>query len=82
MQKSPIDQKFEELFRKHSAGGSTPRKLIEAGISREFRLCREEVKKMMERLHLEQEEIKSKRRRTAVNYEQKADYARDLRTFR
>ena len=68
-----IYQKISELFKKHSAGGTTPRKLIEAGISREFRISKEECRRLIEELHLEQKEMISRRR---VKREEKVEYER------
>jgi hypothetical protein len=45
-------QKLRELYNKHAQNG-TPRNMIEANMSREFRLCRDELKKVMGEMDLE-----------------------------
>lgn len=85
MEQSWIYQKFEALFKKHSADGTTPRKLIEAGISREMRFSKDEVRRVLEGLHLEQEEMKKRRlRRIQPQYTEKSNetYQADLRASR
>ena len=85
MEESFIYQKFRALFMKHSADGTTPKKLIEAGISREFRLSKEECHRLLEGMDLEQQEMKKRRlRRTQPQYEEKSNetYRADLRTSR
>jgi hypothetical protein len=71
MEESFIIQKFIALFNKHSADGTTPRKLIESNLSREFRLSREECHRLLEGLKIDQAERKKRnaRRFEKVNYE-------------
>jgi uncharacterized protein YwgA len=85
-EKSFIYQKLEALFRKHSADGTTPRKLIEANMAREFRICKEDLHKILEEMNLTQEEMKRRRvkRETKVEYISKSPdaYQNDLRASR
>jgi hypothetical protein len=89
-QKPFIYQKLEALFRKHSHDGTTPRKLIEAGISREFRLCRDDVRRMMDEMELEKDKFVEKKKAAATIKAMKYDrvnkkdddYLAELRSFR
>ena len=85
MDESLIYQKFEALFKKHSADGTTPRKLIESNMAREFRLSRDECHRLLEGMHLEQQEMKKRRlKRTQPQYQEKTNetYQAELRASR
>lgn len=61
MKKEPfLYQKLRGIFNKHTEEG-TPRKMIEANMAREFRLCREEVRRVIEEMHLENDVLSKKR---------------------
>ena len=84
-EQSWIYQKFEALFKKHSADGTTPRKLIESNMSREFRLSRDECHRLLEGMKLDQQETKRRRlRRMQPQYEEKGteNYQAELRAQR
>jgi hypothetical protein len=85
MEESFITQKFKELFKKHSADGTTPRKLIESNMSREMRFSKDEIHKILENMHLEQEEAKKRRlKRIQPQYTEKNNetYQAELRSQR
>jgi hypothetical protein len=85
MDNSFLYQKLEALFRKHSADGTTPRKLIEAGMSREFRISKDECHRLLDGMNLIQKEMEKKRlKRDTRTYSQKSTdtYQNELRAFR
>ena len=55
-------QKIREIWNKHTEEG-TPKKIIESNMAREFRLCRDEVHRVVEEMHLENEILLRKKQR-------------------
>ena len=55
-------QKIREIWTKHTEEG-TPKKIIESNMAREFRLCKGEVHRVMEEMHLENEMLLRKKQR-------------------
>lgn len=80
-----IRQKIETLFRKHSADGTTPRKLLESNIARELRFTREECSSLIEQFNLErQEKHRRKMRHVSPQLQERSGeaYSADLRASR
>ena len=70
-------QKIREIWTKHTEEG-TPRKIIESNMAREFRLCKDEVHRVMEEMHLETEILRKKQRIRRVDF---ATPARDREMY-
>lgn len=86
MEKSFLYIKLEALFQKHSADGTTPRKIIEANMAREFRLAKLDIHNILEEMHLEQEAMRKRRlkRDEPKEYAKPSTdtYQRELRAYR
>ena len=80
-----IRQKIAALFKKHSADGTTPRKLVEANMARELRFSKDEIQKMLQDMNLEQKVIikKHAKHEEPAQYDRKNsdEYLNDLKQF-
>ena len=86
--KSFIYQKFICMAKKRTEEGGYPRTRLEENMARDFRLCRSDVKKIFEELHLgnldERHKVKKKKSTRALpEYSQQSedDFLNDLKTY-
>lgn len=79
-----IYQKLAALFHKHEQEGNTPRQVLESNIAREFRVSKEEVRKIMEEMNLGQNNMRRKKLKETYEYHEneRPDYQAEMRTFR
>lgn len=76
--------KIREIWNRHTEEG-TPRKIIESNMAREFRLCREEVRRVIDEMHLENELQRKRIKRTQIQFTPSKDretYLSELRASR
>jgi len=86
-----IYEKFLSLVRKNMETGACPRTKMEEMISRDFRLCRDDVRRIFKEIHLDRIErsgtlLKKKKVQSvsyghSYNHETSDDYEKELHTF-
>jgi len=70
-----IHQKLKALFNKHDANGTTPRKLLEANISRELRFTKSECHNLINQFNLERKEAAARKAVQASRVKVHPEYA-------